>query len=223
MKTSKQLLPVALRSILSGLGLLLAFSSFRPAPDDPVVGFYVDGVKVTELTCYSFGNLTAVLPYNSNYDQFDEITINIYSSYKEEGSIWDGRTYKEINKAIRFKYVKGNYLVYEIYGNKEQYLASGFESPGDGGVWRYKLQHDGGLIKKKGQLLLITMHGNQITGSVEKYDPSCNCIIKQPTYNSELLHTLEIPLKNRSNKKWYEDPSGCPMTGTKVDFNNLGK
>ena len=213
-----------LKTLITAFCLTLLLTANLKAQDDPNVGFYVDGVKVNELTCYTFEKLTVVLAYKSNYNLYDRIEITVYSSYKEAGGLWDGQSYMYITKANSADYVKGNYLVYNIFSKKDQSQANGYIGSGGGGpVDRDKLQHKQSGLFKAGDNLLIAMQGSQITGYTEKYYEGCQCIKKEPAYSATNLARLEIPLTNRTKNRSLDKSQPCDVPGTKVDFNNLDK
>lgn len=194
------------------------------AQEDPNVGFYVDGVKVTELTCYSFEKLQLVIPYNPNYSSFDKLQIKMYSSYKKEGLIWSGLSYKDITKGNAFIYIKGKYIVYEIF-SKEKNDANADGYTNDGPCTRTRLLSKG---LGGGDCLYVTFDGYTISGYQEYYDQGCQCVKKSPTYNGEKLFDFKLLLQNRKRSGLLKSPDinwsePCTYPGTKVDLNNLGK
>ena len=202
---------------------LLVFTAILKAQDDPNVGIYVDGVKATELSCGSVKRLTAVLPYNSAYDNYDKFQISLLAT----GSDWD---YGYITKiSLKANNIKGKYFVYDLYTEKSDIINfkkdPGYETFTTRGILVYYNAMNG----KPEEGLKIRLEGMSITSYTEKYDENCSCIKKEPQYTKENIGETEIPLKNRikvgvykASKSAKVDMSqSCAVTGSKVDFNNL--
>jgi len=97
--------------------LLLTFSSTQiKAQDDPNIGFYVDGVKVTELTCYSFKKMTLVLPYNSGYNNYSMFLLQCIYTKPNPGGGYFYEFFGYISKAsLQSSNLKGKYIVYDLF------------------------------------------------------------------------------------------------------------
>jgi hypothetical protein len=207
--------------------LLFLFSNLKAQSGDPVCGIYIDGVKANELNCYSFGTMVLVLPYDNSYKEFDKVRVSILSSCA--GTAWDGDTYLDLTSTSFADYVKGKYLVYEVFGKGIQIAKGKFTH--DGPVTRSKLLHvDKFDTPKSPQTLYIEMLALTKSGDKEYYDTGCNCYKREPTYSSTALYRLNLPLKNRikvkgnpANKPEEIDMSQpCIVDGIKFDFNTLG-
>ena len=222
--------------------ICLGISSFKAekkvTEDDPNVGFYVDGVKVNELTCYSFKTLTVVAPYNAANNAYAQFVIESYipgAEYEPDCGIFN------INSKTAFlsRYVKGNYIIYELYSENAQeansngglaqiMMSNGAKSPA-----RYHLNRSALAYypekDKPEEFLEINIWGQVISGYEDSYDANTGTATKTPVYKTEQIGTpLKIALKNRVyNKKPFkmkvEFTTPCAITGTKVDFNNLSK
>jgi hypothetical protein len=227
----KKLFTILFLLFLSGTNYLIGQTT------DPVSGIYIDGVKVTELNCYSFGTMTLVCPYNDAFDKFDHVRISI----DDESGNW---TIKDITPATKFKYVKNGYLIYEIFSQGLQ-LANGTQGYdesvdpyGQDVVSRGSLQYIGGLVTGGGSVdskLSVMVLGQTLTGNEQRYDEGCQCVKSTPTYSNENLYDVKLPLLNR--KKLHvgllsttttvtaqvDLSVSCSYEGTKVDFNSLGK
>lgn len=210
------------------LFVTLSIFTNTKAQDDPNVGFYVDGVKVTELTCYSFKSLVVVLPFNKAYSNFDRFML--YTDTKNEFT----STYT-ISKGKILSTVKKDYIVLTLFDGQGQVSALGRaysygQMDCENGLTRGALAY---FMSKSEDDLSIALWGQTISGYAENYDADCNCVKKEATYDQEILvKGVSVALKNRSKKKGFmKSPCSfevdisqpCTVEGTKVDFNTLGK
>lgn len=225
MKKSITLLLVSLFTIL------LFTNSKVQDENDPNVGYYVDGVKVTELTCYSFKTLTLVLPYKESYNLFDRLVIvaSLEPAPYEPGL----GIAQSISKAeLMTKFVKGKYIVYQIFKENSQHSCS-TEQRYDHDLCRGVLAYYQKKDKPEAELK-FTLEGQSIESYEERYDENCQCIKKEPVYNlssATQLSEVKIPLKNRELKGGWATKTtcafdvdltqACSYPGTKVDFNKL--
>lgn len=75
------------------LALIVIFSMKLKAQDDKITGIYVDGVKVNEISCYNFGDMTFYIKYSDVLKNFKIVSVAYYvetsntpfSNYKK----WD--------------------------------------------------------------------------------------------------------------------------------------
>lgn len=223
------------------LTVIVHFSLTIKAQDDPNLGVYIDGVKVSELNCYSFGNLTVVLPYNDVYSKFDKITIVFCNGTNPKKGVSESNknslelsnySEKSIAPAALFKYVKGKYLIYEVFSKDKQ------ESNGDDLLIQYKKPVKRGTLQcystysgKPEELFYVSLLGMTATGQYNETYLNNGQFYKSPVMSSEDLYSVQLPLKNRVKLKMMADHNfkevdlslPCSVTGTKVDFNNLGK
>lgn len=217
-----------LTKTLLAFAFLLLFFSNTKAQDDANCGVYIDGVKVNQIECYSFGSLTVVFPYNPAYKNFTNVKITI--------SVITYGTTKEITSAGLFKYIKGNYMVYEILSKDEQATkgesmeAPGTDIEGKFVVRRSTMMYYSNSSDLDKPTIDILVEGQKINGYTERYDPLTKRLVEEPKYNAEELYNLRVPLINRQKLK-RGDPiytkevdlsQPCSVSGTKVDVNNLG-
>lgn len=192
--------------------------------DDPNVGFYADGVKVTELTCYSFKTLHIVIPYNDALNTIQEFALHIDVNNQYP------RTSYKISKGKLLLKRKGKYVVFEIFNENsiyneiaapDQHLSGGGEFGRSWLAFYFDKYSIGDLPLNLSFKSLVT------TGYKETFDQGCNCIKKTPEYDSEDIGLkFSLLLKNRTkgkSTKKVDMSQPCDISGTKVDFNNLGK
>lgn len=215
-----------MKKIFILLATIFFFNINVKAQDDPNIGFYVDGVKVNELTCYTFGRLTVVLSNNPAYAKYDRLYITIKTKYKKVGVI-EIPTYST-------KHSKGKYFVYDLWVPNKQ---NAVYKPKDGSKEKngeyevnptrgYLAYYTGSTPTGK---LTFTLGGSTISGYTEEYDAGCSCVMKKPTYSDSELETLELKLSNQESKKKFTVFEGiqmdlsqpCTYPGIKVDFNSL--
>jgi hypothetical protein len=149
-------------------------------------------------------------------------------------------------------FVKGKYLVYNFFNQGEIPAADLADfvlcRNNEGLPWnasnpqkdpykifRFTLKSDNSNAKNEGKPapdfnLSFRFFGLTKTGEKEEFSSACNCLIKYPTYNAvKLTKTYSLTCTNRTQKARFKpaDPSyfnqPCTYTGTKVDFNTLGK
>lgn len=201
------------------------------AQTDPNIGFYVDGVKVNEISCYSFNTLTFVLPYNATYNQFPQFTIEAKvdgQKHKENWAHYYG--YADFSKAeLTTSLLKGKYIVYHFFIAESQYCKRDRDNAsydnGTRGFMYYHWKEDQAEATMHVELFDLTVSGYE-----EKYDEECQCVKKTPTYSSTKLgEELSIPLKNRKAIGVYGgyprekkvELAPCNIPGAKTDFKNL--
>ena len=100
------------RTLFCFIALLLTTN--LKAQDDPNVGFYVDGVKVTEINCANFKTLTIVIHYNSAWGSFEKFIVK--ATFHEV--LRDARaagTLNTISNGGMLSKVKKGYIIYEIF------------------------------------------------------------------------------------------------------------
>lgn len=187
-------------------------------------GIYVDNIKVSELSCYSFGDMHVVLPYKNEYQSFDLLKLLMSTS--------DGANTKEISKNSMQSFVKGNFIIFQVFDAGKQ-SANGYNrgsvegSLTRGALANFWVVNDVGLT--------IKLWGLNLQGYEEKYDQGCNCVKKIPKYKDEELYSIKIVLNERKKIRGLmagvtNNPSlkevdlsqPCPISGTKVEFNKLG-
>lgn len=217
---------------------LLLFTNAKPQDSDPNVGFYVDGIKVTELTCYSFKTLTAVLPYNSANSLYDQFVIDAFIP-DAKFEIDCGVISTDSKAGFLSTYVKGKYAVYEIYSENTQtanstgglaqfQMPNGTKSPTRNFMHRSALAYYASKDKPE-ETLEINLYGQKISGYEEQIDPNDGTLKRMPVYKTEKIgNSLKITLKNRiQNNKPYKMKvdlaQPCVVSGTKVNFNSIGK
>lgn len=214
----------------------LTFLSFETKAQDEncnVCGWYADGVKVDTLSCYNFDKLTLVLPYNDGMKGYNLINAWVLKTSNKKESMLSGIAQAGTNMGVKSvpgnalsTIMKGEYIVLTIFskvtgdkafldrdykGYDKDYRCEITKS------WMSEIRKE-----KKGKIehwgLKAFVQGANITGYEETFDQSKNAIIKTPIYSAEKI-TKYYPLicKNQLNE------NSCSITGTKVDFNNLGK
>ncbi len=227
--------------------IFLIFLSFKTKAQDDLSGVYIDNVKVTELSCFSFGTMTFVFPYLDVVNSYERYVLQVYVP-KANAKLTSGSSYF-ITKPKLMSSVKGKFIVIEFFQPKSQEPALPDYNGKSGGGYNSTYANDdlgyvgydfsrGVLAYGKGKdlpdmPLLINLYGENIGGYEEKYDQGCQCIKKTPNYASVLIGEIQITLKGREiNKKmlstepFYREvdfSQPCNVPGTKVDFNNLGK
>lgn len=223
------------------LTVIIHFTLTIKAQDDPKLGVYIDGVKVSELNCYSFDNLTLVLPYNDVYSKFDKINIVFCNGTNPKKGISESNrtslelsnySVKSISSAALFKYVNGKYLIYEVFSKDKQ------ESNGDELLIQYKkpvkrgtLQYYSTYSGKPEEFFYVSLLGMTATGEYNETYLNNGQFHRSPVLNSEDLYSVQLPLKNRVKLKMMADHNfkmvdlslPCSYSGTKIDFNTLGK
>jgi hypothetical protein len=229
----------------------LTFLSFQTkAQDDPNVGFYADGVKVDKIDCYDFQDLKVVFLWNSEWAQYDYIKIQIQRGHPN--TFKNGLTDK-FEKAIPVSsinnYLKGKYIVYTIYGKDKAPIdlcqkpyyddelpvsqVSNLLPDDAKSLTKGNLKYDYALGKGKpsyDNLLKASIIGFTFKNVKEEFSKECNCITKTKKYSFiNLDKGFSLILAGRFNGG-RKDMSAetdltkpCTYTGTKVDFNNLGK
>lgn len=209
---------------------LFLFSNNVKAQDDPNVGFYADGVKVTELNCYAFQTLTVVFPYNSAYSNFDRFIIRADYDNPWGGGNYNG-CFNILSKASVLTKAKGNYIIYELFSAgvdaapaqtdfNDAHAYSGLS----GYISRKGLAHYIGKTPETD--LRISIGGETIDGYKEEYDQASGSVRKITLYTfEELGNVLKLHLVNRQNvpERKINLSQPCTFEGSKVDFNNLGK
>ena len=211
------------------------------AQDDPVCGWYVDGVKTDKIDCYSFDKLTVVLPYNSGLSGYDEIDIWVTMTTKPKSGPYPITGIKRIPGTALKAYVKGNYIVFNVfsksygYDGKRKGQDADLEKKSVGQINRNQLYTEGKSRKEiKGDpavdaYLYAELYQRTITGYTEKYNQATNTIEKTPNYSGgsldikspELTCTKRILVGNNDFSPVDLTPA-CSVPGNKVDFNNLG-
>jgi hypothetical protein len=198
------------------------------AQNDPNVGFYADGVKVTELNCYTFGSLTVVLPYDKGFENFNEFLI-----YGDVVSLASGHVFeKNISKgALLSNNIKGKYMVFDVFANGSQSANSNTNL--NASISRPQRGMIGckGKKEKEEDEYFIHMYGLTITHYQENFDAGCQCIKRTPVYKQERVGAeVKVSLKNRvvvsmfgvCSQTGLKLSQPCDYTGTKVDFTNFG-
>ena len=207
--------------------------------DDSNAGFYVDGVKVMEINCYTFGNLKVVFPFNPAYSNYDRFIIKIY--YGESFQMGNRfGTFNVVSKASVLSKVKNNYFVYDIFKAGEWYAPANNDSRDPNAyngltnsLSRAGIKYYAGKAQKPETDLVFSLIGETITGYRDEFDASGNHS-RIPIYSAEILGSaLKLHCVNREAcSSWADDyhlnkkidlSVECTFTGTKVDFNNLGK
>lgn len=206
--------------------------------EDPKVGIYADGIKVNELNCYTFGTLSIVFPYNEAYAAYDKIAFNFYDGQDPLKGLSSHHSERLIPPASFFKYVKGNYFVYEIFSKGVQQINC--DNPNDAYdhsmVTRGSMKYYTTGILAEGtveEVLYVGVTGLKFNGEYkEGYNPD-GSYYKYPTYDIENLFSMQIPLLNREklkvgllsvdtpNNKALDLSVSCTYSGTKLDFNSL--
>lgn len=202
----------------------LTFLSFQTKAQDDLKGIYVDDIKVSELSCYSFGTMLVAVPYKEEYSAYTMIMFDIYT---EQAS-----SKKEIPSNAIISFVKGKYIVFQIF-DKDAQNSNAYNESLEGSITRGALANYSGSSENE---LKIVLWGMTLTGYEEKYYQNCNCIKKTPKYTQKELSFNKIKLNGRKKSGGFmggltNNPSlkqvdltqPCSITGTKVDFNNLGK
>lgn len=185
--------------------MLLLFNNKLSAQNEGSI--FIDGKKVTEVNCYSWGDLEYQIPYNSEYEKFDELLLYCSISLNEKSDKNDFPTHVApiyIQKgALKIKYFKNNKLIFKLFKKNEQTLAFPYynENSADAitrGSLAYWNKTIGGGTKEIGYLK-ISFYGRTISSYTEKMDPSCNCLRKEPVYKETLLTESPsvIKLQNR--------------------------
>jgi hypothetical protein len=206
----------------------LTFLSFQTKAQDEncaACGFYIDGVKVEKIDCYSFDKLQIVLPFNNGVDGYD--LVNIWIRLEETKS-FAGRGYdgvKSVKGSVVKTLVKGNYIVYTVFA-KDFGVTTQMKRDFRGGVTDdYPSELTTNVLPKKpskknpeGLHLFIWLEGATLTGYKEELNPAKNAIIKIPQYSVAKLSKRYSTLCVAETG----DGSSCSYPGTKVDFNNLG-
>lgn len=218
---------------------IFLFTTTLKAQDDPNVGLYMDGVKVSELKCYTFGTLTLVFPYNEAYANYDKIAFNFYDGADPVKGLSSHHSERLISPASFFKYVKGKYFVFEIFSKGVQQINC--DNPNDpydhGMVTRGSMKYYSTGILAEGtpeEVLYVGVTGLMLSGEyVEGYNQD-GTFYRYPKYDIEDLFHIQITLLNREklkigllsvdtpNNKALDLTEPCTETGTVVDFNNLG-
>lgn len=204
--------------------LLVTFFSLKTNAQDDLKGIYVDGVKVSELSCYSFGTMLVAVPYKEEYKSYTMIVFDIYTN--------DASSAKEIPSNSISSFVKGNYIVFQIFDKDAQSSNANKESL-EGSITRGALANYSGSSDNE---LLVVLWGMNLTGYEEKYFQNCNCIKKIPQYSKKELSLVKTKLNNRKKSggfmggltnnnslKKVDLSQPCAVSGPKVDFNGLGK
>ncbi|MCD6068965.1 MAG: hypothetical protein K0S33_3791 [Bacteroidetes bacterium] len=209
------------------------------AQDDPIVGFYVDGVKVTEINCYTFGSLKLVLPFDPAYASYDRFVITVYNSESFQMGNHEG-AYNVLSKPKTLSMVKNNYFVYEVLKKGEKYGPAGNDSDDPNAysgltnsISRATVAFYAG--KKHGPEcdLIAYLFGETIESYREEVTTD-NRLRKIPVYKAEDLGPkIKLHCTNRTQcGKWATEfqlnkdmdlSQPCTVSGTPVDFNNLGK
>lgn len=194
--------------------------------DCQACGFYIDGVKVEKVDCYSFDKLQIVLPYISGIDGYDLVNIWIRL---EETKGFAGRGYdrvKSVKGSLVKTLVKGNYIVYTVF-SKDFGVNTQMKRDFRGGVTdEYPSELTRNVLPKKqskktpeGLHLYIWLEGATLKGYKEELNPSKDAIIKIPEYSvTKLSKVYSVICSSETG-----DGSTCKYQGTKVDFNTLGK
>ena len=224
------------------LFLLTLIPMKTKAQDDPNVGFYADGVKVDKIDCYDFQDLKVVFLYNQEWSQYDYIKIRLHNGHPKAVKSGMGTV---VEKAIPLSsinnYLKGKYIVYSIYG-KDKSPIDMCARPYQGDILptmqtklpkKGDLKYDGAIKKGKpsdDNVLNVSLIGFTFKGVTEEFDESCNCIQKTKKYSYtdidkgfSLLLTGRFTGGNKEISAETDLSNPCTYSGTKVDFNSLGK
>ncbi len=223
--------------------IFLLLTCIRTIGQDERSGWFADGVKVDRLTCYSFGSFQVAVPYKSEWEVYEFISVHIYKGKSE----WGGVKMIPI-KAIN-NYIKGTTLVYTIYKDndisfeegslleKGSYSSIGVHDINISGqtedfyLYRWMLKYEAIYMGKARELpdeeLNFDLYGVTQTGIKEEFSPTCNCIKKTPQYSTKkLTKTYKLVCTGRTQRKAKEklDPAEftvpCSYPGTKIDFNS---
>jgi hypothetical protein len=222
---------------------LLFSASMKAQDDDPNVGFYVDGVKVTELNCYSFKNLSVVLPYKTEFADYPEfsvyMTLAVGDPIGSKENALDGTGGMTITSgSFKAKYVKGNYVVMDLFKENMQDNAfinsesNSYFYATRGCLAFYKVCL--GYDASPEAYLKVVIRGRRVTGYSETYDAGCSCTRSEPIMSTEDfdLGNTKLILKNRQLvkggvykvmfKENVDLSQPCTYPGTKKDLNHLG-
>jgi antitoxin component YwqK of YwqJK toxin-antitoxin module len=217
-------------NLISFIVFLINGSMF--AQEDSNLGIFIDGVKVTELPCYSFGKMTIVFPYNEAYSKFDFLRMKLFVVNPKDNNSTLAYSYADLNTGIISTIRRGNYIVYELISENKQESNSLAWTYGSTTVTRGSMQY--ALRKDEVEAaFLVQVFGTSPSGSYEEsYNAGCNCVKKQVVYNLEKVYSSPaIPLKNRTkvgfityniSQKEVDLKQPCAVNGTKVDFTALG-
>lgn len=174
------------------------------AQEDKISGIYVDGVKVTEIDCYSFEEMEVIFPIDK-LKGFDLIQIGFKPVVENANIEEDGLAayqFCELSySALALKSFSSNGLTYA----RVKIYEKGLEGSKLGAIpddRKYSTSRSQFFVRKdavKKRTLEVTINCKTVNGMNENYDQSCNCIKKTPTYSTSEYMVLKMEMKPNTN------------------------
>lgn len=220
--------------LLSSLFMALFFSNKIQAQDDPNIGIYVDNVKVSELTCFSFKTLDAVFENKDEFKNYDAFSLSVELK-SSQGKDENGRN--KILGYIKIYLTKnmaenrhGKYLIFRTYSPNKQEpngeIIYNVPYPTRGLMAYYTKDEDAEAYFQ------VYFLGGTVAGYTERIAQN-GTIYKEPLYSWETIQgPNQIVLKNREKKKGaflgveekkVDLKQICEIKGTIVNYDDFKK
>jgi hypothetical protein len=228
-----------MKKLITTLALSLLFITNLKAQDEdcPVCGWYVDGVKVDSINCYSFENLVLVLPYENEMKNHTKLYMFVSEDLRKapEGAFAESKIAGnsiDITGASAKSYLYKGYLVYTVF-SKATDGDDGKNHAPQQALSRYNLYFDinrvGRKKGKEGRDAVITggVLSASISGYTKKWDEGCKCERTNPEYTqTKATKEYVLVLKKRMEDGFWANSkvdlqAPCSFPGKKVDVNNL--
>jgi hypothetical protein len=230
MRTNKNNKRISTKLFTIFASLILFSANLKAQFDDPIEGVYVDGVKISELNCYSFGDMDVVFSLEK-LRNFEAVSIFLKVVYEGDqthyAQSWEVQPLNNLKmnsfesggkEYIKFKTIKKGVQESVFFIPKSlQYQEIAFQ------IKRGQLMYD--YVKGTKKTFKVSLSGATQTGWKEDYNANCNCVQKIPTYNTTLYKEFIIDLKNTSPPKGFLKTPGntpvdlntpCEVSGTKL-------
>lgn len=185
---------------------LAAFMSFTYSSEEESLsfeggnekdGFYVkDGtIKISEMDCYSFSDLTYKFSVSNEMFAYDKIRVEIIKHFKGRGVTT--RCFKEYDTRV-FKAKHQNKKISEITIFEDGAQGTEMRDVYDDPLYRAKLKFTNSDDGMDGFYLQTLIKGSLITGYSEEYVNGK--VIQEPIYGDEetIYEGTKLPLTNRT-------------------------
>jgi hypothetical protein len=216
--------------------IALIFPLSTNAQEDKISGIYVDGVKVTEIDCYSFGEMWYIFPIDK-LKGFDMVAIGLDIYTNDKQTLVAQKETKYSNLILHsFQYNGMLYSKFKIFEKGQSWS----DLTIDPDPYKY-LKRNQFYVKNNSsdkQHSIAYCVPKNIESYEEKYDSFCSCIKKTPIYGrGEAAFLAQITMKPNTNgnkepkqpttfKEKYLKPIeelsvdlslACPVKGLKLD------
>lgn len=206
------------------------------AQEDKITGIYVDGVKVTEIDCYSFGEMWYIFPIDK-LKGFDVMAIGLDIYINDKQTLVAQKEAKYSNLTLNsFQYNGLLYTKFKIFDKGQSWSNLTI----DPDPYRY-LKRNEFYMKSNSpdkQHCIAYCVPKNIESYEEKYDSFCSCVKKTAIYGrGEAVFLTQITMNPNTNgnkepkqpttfKEKYLKPIeelsvdltiACPIKGTKLE------